>query len=732
MKDCKNSIIMICDKQIDCTFSNVISGATRIFLFLSILSGHLTLLWYYPLWSLSFTGAEISLIVLPLSGLAIGRFKDRERLAWFVAAVCGLYVPANAPLFGVHLLALSTGVRLGLSAIGLFTSSALTIKAFHSKYDWAIGVFLFNVVKFSGISNNPLWPIAKNFDWILFAVALYVALWRKRCDSEALKDEKTSMLAACKLATTLYLIDNFMSEPSGVQLWSLSDSFSGNRLLYSDLLSMLYMVVILFASLKQSDAIHPAVGCAGLIGGVAFFSAPLHELRFLAGLVMSFVLFSTLCVNVAAFAVSGRTTIALGMSFYILLSILHMAGVAYAFIPFGWLFREKTFFVFLPSLAIYLWPGQQGTVNNAYHLPSQTKKRLFRFLAALLGLATIRRISKLHLKSSAPSNIPSSSLDPMELNQLITRDFGGLPTVRVGIWAVHFGIDQQLFSSEKRIAKLIEALDLDVAVLVESDLMRPLTGQRDLGRLIASEMKTKYFVDYGPSPRLNTWGCTLLSRHEIVDSKHFILPSPDGELACAILASIKLAPQVTVSVLMAHNGQEEDVIGRRLQSAFLADLVRNHPPNHPLIYAGYLVAKPHSEQYHWLFRPTPGKSLAKHQAHIGPLVDIDPDIHDRWCLYIGHNKRFLIPLGFVRVHHGGITDTELQAANFAVLPAGRHPPDFDAKWNLIVRQVKSTAAKALNHTSYYSRWYFDETLSICPASASVVCEHYYHLRRHYF
>jgi endonuclease/exonuclease/phosphatase family metal-dependent hydrolase len=304
---------------------------------------------------------------------------------------------------------------------------------------------------------------------------------------------------------------------------------------------------------------------------------------------------------------------------------------------------------------------------------------------------------------------------------MIMRHFGGLPTVRVGIWALHFGIDSNLQSSEKRIARLIASLDLDVVGLVESDLMRPLTGQRDLGRLIAAELPTKYYVDYGPPPRRHTWGCTLISRYEILRSQHFSLPSPDGEIACAILAEIKLAPGVSVQVLMSHNGQEEDVVGREQQSAVLADLIRAHA-NTPLIFAGYLVAKPHSEDYHRLFKATKNPG-SKH----GPLTDIDPDIKDRWCLYIGHNQRFIYPLGFVRVHHGDITDTELQAGSFAVLPTGLHPPDFEQKWELIVREAKSKTS-----SEYFKRWYFDEQPSLCPVGGSQVCEHYYHLRRHYF
>lgn len=72
--------------------------------------------------------------------------------------------------------------------------------------------------------------------------------------------------------------------------------------------------------------------------------------------------------------------------------------------------------------------------------------------------------------------------------------------------------------------------------MLESDLMRVVTGNRDLPAMIGESLGM--YVDYGPSPRLHTWGCSLLSKYPIMHSKHYLLPSPVGELACAILATV--------------------------------------------------------------------------------------------------------------------------------------------------------------------------------------------------
>eukprot|EP00160_Parvularia_atlantis_P014724 Unigene3829_Nuclearia_a/m.11679 Unigene3829_Nuclearia_a/g.11679 ORF Unigene3829_Nuclearia_a/g.11679 Unigene3829_Nuclearia_a/m.11679 type:complete len:139 (-) Unigene3829_Nuclearia_a:69-485(-) len=69
----------------------------------------------------------------------------------------------------------------------------------------------------------------------------------------------------------------------------------------------------------------------------------------------------------------------------------------------------------------------------------------------------------------------------------------------------------------------------------------------------------------------------------------------------------------------------------------------------PIIFVGYVVTKPHSDQYNWLVRD-------------GNAKDIDPIDTDRWCEYIVYKG--LEKIGYARISHGGITDTEMQIARF--------------------------------------------------------------------
>lgn len=109
--------------------------------------------------------------------------------------------------------------------------------------------------------------------------------------------------------------------------------------------------------------------------------------------------------------------------------------------------------------------------------------------------------------------------------------------------------------------------------------------------LIAFSRRTQYisymlnmYSDIGPSPSSHTWGCALLSKFPIVNSTHLLLPSPAGELAPAIHATLDIYGEM-VDVVVAHNGQEEDARDRELQSIELARVMREAWPR-PVIFLG--------------------------------------------------------------------------------------------------------------------------------------------------
>src|SRR5438045_4173310 len=134
---------------------------------------------------------------------------------------------------------------------------------------------------------------------------------------------------------------------------------------------------------------------------------------------------------------------------------------------------------------------------------------------------------------------------------------------------------------------IIKKLEIDVMGLLDSDLQRIIMGNRDTTQFLAEDLGM--YVDYGPGPNKHTWGAALLSKFPILNSTHHLLPSPVGELAPAVHATLDAYGHL-VDVIVFHSGQEEDPEDRRLQSEYLASLMKSSP--RPLILLRYLVTQP--------------------------------------------------------------------------------------------------------------------------------------------
>src|SRR4029450_6304016 len=103
------------------------------------------------------------------------------------------------------------------------------------------------------------------------------------------------------------------------------------------------------------------------------------------------------------------------------------------------------------------------------------------------------------------------------------------------------------------------------------------------------------------------------------NSTHHLLPSPVGELAPAIHATLDVYGQL-VDVFVFHSGQEEDVEERRPQTQYLAELMGSTP--RPAFLLSYLVTKPLEGNYN------------THVSKKSGMHDVDPSDWDRWCEYI--------------------------------------------------------------------------------------------------
>eukprot|EP01130_Rhizamoeba_saxonica_P018679 TRINITY_DN9428_c0_g1_i1.p1 TRINITY_DN9428_c0_g1~~TRINITY_DN9428_c0_g1_i1.p1 ORF type:complete len:631 (+),score=77.57 TRINITY_DN9428_c0_g1_i1:66-1895(+) len=220
--------------------------------------------------------------------------------------------------------------------------------------------------------------------------------------------------------------------------------------------------------------------------------------------------------------------------------------------------------------------------------------------------------------------------------------------IRGMIWAIHFGYDNHARYNFYEVKEMIQNVGANVVSLVETDLSRPFNGNRDIIEFLEKELH--YYTDFGPKTLNETWGCAILSVFPIVKSDRIALPSPDGENACLIDATLDVNG-VEVDVIVSHFGNKEDTRDRELQTRDSALRgMRKVEEGRKGIWLGYLTTKPHSFNYNIMTK--------------GGWVDINETDQDRWCEYI-----FTIgmePRNFEKIDSKNLSDTEVQVANFYI------------------------------------------------------------------
>jgi hypothetical protein len=273
-------------------------------------------------------------------------------------------------------------------------------------------------------------------------------------------------------------------------------------------------------------------------------------------------------------------------------------------------------------------PAAQRKRFNAY-LNSRKQRSYYLYILGALQLLSV---------SIAYLRFPTYDYVPYHKDDKI---------LTAGIWTIHFSLDNDMWSSEYRMRDVIKELELDVVGLLESDLQRIIMGNRDTTQFLAEDLGM--YVDYGPGPNKHTWGAALLSKFPIVNSTHHLLPSPVGELAPAIEATLDVYGEM-IDVFVFHSGQEEDPEDRRLQTEYLSKLMGATP--RPAILLSYLVTRPLEGNYN------------TYVSDISGMHDIDPSDWDRWCEYILYKG--LKRTGYARVSRSTITDTEIQVGKFKI------------------------------------------------------------------
>jgi len=696
------------------------------YVFWSILTALIPSLFYFSVWELGVAGQELTLLsllspiflsfspfFLPVPNLAtILSTRNGQVVAYLLQFSALLAFLSPSPLHRLIIVTFSCMIMMQREVVlmtGLVRGEGKSDGKGTSYWGilTTLGFIISALSKHANHSNNPIWPFIdpKNGGYNVTGLTLAMialAEFATRPDSAAAppapikptnnpiptnpKQQSRFFAASVPLASLMFSLYNLLADPSTLVTASWTGWENGKpRGPLPHLHGGITMVTVCAGAMlgiwgvtRQRNPLltYPwlAVGSAGAMG--------MYHMRNWEGygssLVLAFVLTSVAPAIFAKSALAARggseeeqavegvsketaskvaRTYSAMVLLYIVFNVASIFTAAYAFIPGGWVFRERTDAVLTAQMVClafaFEWPScpkvQAASTSSASpgsapssSLPGHVRRRALWTLV----LATITSLLVGFYR------IPMVPVKPHQPGDRI---------VNAGIWTVHFGVNNVGHDSQRGMRDLIKDMELDIVGLLETDLHRTAFGHRDLTRVMVEELG--FNVDMGPGPNSHTWGAVMLTKFPIINTTHHLLPSPRGELAPAIEAVLDIYGTL-VTVVVSHNGQEEDPLDRELQSTELARIMRASP--YPVIFLGYVVTKPHAK------RPNPYQIMVED----GNVYDIDDTDSDRWCEYILY--RGLHRTAFARVSRGIITDTEMQIGQFVIPPHGTTVEKIDS------------------------------------------------------
>ncbi|EGO24579.1 hypothetical protein SERLADRAFT_369838 [Serpula lacrymans var. lacrymans S7.9] len=621
------------------------------YIFWSIFTSLIPTIFYFSVWELAISGPELALLAT-LSPVLLGIAPLH---AW-ASTLKGRVVLHILSLIGIGAYALHKPLHR-LYAV-TFANSVLLIR---QTVDWStvmgLGLILSSLSKHANHSNNPVWPIVneETGGWnktglALAVLAIYELSSRTTRSPEKDDNKKNTKEKIAKLAGTnqslpwltsslalgslLFSLHYLISDASTVITWSWTGYENGKPRgplpnVHGSLTLIAQAVGILLPTFLHPQALltHPAWFAYGTANAIVMYQYR-NWIGYVGGLNLAVFLMSLLPPVLQQAAAAGKVGRTYFTAFFVVI-ILDLASiwtVAYAFVPGGIYLRERTDIVLLSQILLlspaFRWRSSSTQSSYVTLNLRASYTQSTRLILALLSISSLL-ITLYRWPLVGPRPYKAG-----------TRIFNA------GIWTVHFGIDNVGRDSQRRMRDLIRRLD--VVGLLETDLQRVVYGNRDLTRVITEDLG--YYVDIGPGPNSHTWGAALLSKFPIINSTHHLLPSPNGELAPAIEAVLEVYG-TEVTVVVAHNGQEQDPLDRELQSRELARIMARSYPQ-PVVFLGYVVTKP----------------LARERECCSRVYDIDNQDWDRWCEYIFY--RGLYRTSYARLSRGIVTDTELQIGQF--------------------------------------------------------------------
>ncbi|KAI0878269.1 Frag1/DRAM/Sfk1 family protein [Hypoxylon argillaceum] len=633
------------------TTANVYHG----YIFWSMLTSMGILIWYFPLWHMGISGYEAFILwfrIIAVRNLRLFHFLSLVGvLAWKVGNPS---YRLSAVGFGVFVACLSWVATLS-------SESTHEARLEFKLVAWMTGLVLSSAMKFAWGTNNPIWPIMNSdnggHNSLGLGLAVLSTLWFTRhlpfMGGMPIHGKRngSSALAALGVGGLFFGLHSLLSDTSTMVLWAWEGyPVRGPLSVPHGWFTMASMTLGLLAGIYRPRLVSSWASFGAGCIGAAILTLHANWFGYYGALVVAFYLMAiSIPFLTAATRSSPAISFGLGFMIYNIMVLFHVWVVAYAFVPGGPLVRERTDWIMTTTMlligaGVFNLISENARCRRTPHSGVQNRHRKYYTLA----LCAIN----IFFLATAYTRFPTNDYRPYnEESRVMTA----------GIWTIHFSLDNDMWSSEYRIGSLIKELEIDVIGLLESDLQRIIMGNRDTTQILAKELGM--YVDYGPGPNKHTWGAALLSKFPIINSTHHLLPSPVGELAPAIHATLNMYGEL-VDVFVFHSGQEEDPEDRRLQAEYLSKLMGSSP--RPSILLSYLVTKPLKGNYNTYVSETSG------------MHDVDSSDWDRWCEYILY--KHLQRVGYARISRSTITDTELQVAKF-VIPHGNEEKEKIAAIN---------------------------------------------------
>jgi hypothetical protein len=657
-----NDLIPKVNSEFNSSYIQIAINIINSYMFWTILTALFVCVWYFPLWFMGISGYELVVIstfspILLLNG-KIKKFSfespNKIRLYACIFGIgCFVIGDPTIRLFSIAIgnalsfIALTTEI----SMIGS-TKSTSNIRSYATTF--MLGLTLSSISKFAYWTNNPVWPILNHQTGGLNELGLIIGLLSafytvipKKIENnnksenndknlEIKKIESFSILkswlpVSICFGSYIFSLLAMLTDSSVIILWTWDGyPIKGPTPVPHGAITLSIMLFGIYTSL-YNPKFFKMITIFGIIGSIILYNFS-GWLGYFGGILYTFWLsyIGPFCFEQISLQYKNITKVMfISTIVATILILMHVWVVAYAFVPGGPILRERTDIVLgssVLSICLLIFKIQSIEQNEL-----KVKKYLSKFgnlIISLLFLSCIISFNRFQYNTPKPYH-PQSRL------------------VTAGIWTIHFGLDNDMWASEYRMRDLIRDAELDVVGLLESDTERIIMGNRDLTQRIAEELNM--YADFGPGPNKHTWGAALLSKFPILNSTHHLLPSPVGELAPAIHATLDMYGTL-VDIVVFHSGQEEDEEDRRLQSLELQKIMGSS--DRPMILLSYLVTKPLKGNYNTYVSEESG------------MHDIDKSDDDRWCEYILYKK--IKRTGYARISRGSITDTELQVGKFVV------------------------------------------------------------------